>query len=589
MKYFFFYNLILIACSSLFAQKDLDWETYFEKSKFISTSDYEQTMAYFQRLADSSEFADFFSFGISPQNRELKYLLVTKENAKGIQTEMKVRKLSGPVVLIINGIHSGEIEGKDASMLLLRELLVTKEKDYLLKGINIIVVPIFNVDGHERKSNYNRINQNGPEEMGWRTTAQNLNLNRDWMKADAPEMQAMLKFVNEWNPDFIIDTHTTDGADYQYKITYSLEWSNNIYHQTGQWLKENFVPYLEKGVEDKGYLVAPYIYLKEWNKGLDGGLVYWPATPRFSTGYFALKSRPSLLIETHMIKPYKDRVYSTKAMLETTLDFIYSNAASLINLNKEADEQSIRIFNVEDIYLPLAYDRSEEYELIDFEGYDYYREPSEISGTQKLVYKDKQKDFSVKYFNDIVVTDSVKIPKGYLIPPEWNELLFNMITFHGIESEPKAAGKILNIERYRFINVKFDTVPYEGRQLVDLDYEIIRENLTLDREMIYIPTNQKSVRVIVNLLEPKSADSYVRWGFMNQIFERKEYYEDYVMEKVAEEMLADDPNLKKEFEMKLENDEAFKNDPHARLDFFYEHSPYYDQQKNIYPILRVVE
>ena len=590
MKDFFFYILISMACSNSFAQKDFDWETSFEKSGFISTPDYEQTMAYFQRLADSSEFADFFTFGISPQKRELKYLLVSKENAKGIQTEMKVKKLSGPVVLVINGIHSGEIEGKDASMLLLRELLVTKEKEYLLEGINIIVVPIFNVDGHERKSKYNRINQNGPEEMGWRTTAQNLNLNRDWMKADAPEMRAMLKLVNEWNPDFIIDTHTTDGADYQYTVTYSLEWSKNIYHQTGQWLKENFVPYLERGVEDKGYLVAPYIYLKEWNRGLDGGLVYWPATPRFSTGYFALQNRPSLLIETHMIKPYRDRVYSTKAMFETTLDFIYSNARSLINLNKEADEQSIKIFNTEDIInLPLAYDRSEKFELINFKGYEYYWEPSDISGTQKLVYTDREKDFSVKYFDDIVVTDSVKIPRGYLIPIEWNELLFKMITFHGIESEFKAAGEKLNVERYHFTNVKFDSIPYEGRQPVDLEYEIITENLTLDHDMIYVPVNQRSMRVIVNLLEPKSADSFIRWGFMNQIFERKEYYEDYVMEKVAEDMLADSPDLKKEFEMKLENDEAFKNDPRARLDFFYESSPYFDQQRNVYPILRVVE
>jgi hypothetical protein len=589
MKYFVVFILMMFSRGNLIAQNDFNWETSFEKSGFISTSDYERTMAYFQRLADSSEFADLFSFGISPQNRELKCLLVTKENTKGSQTEMNVRKLSGPVVLIINGIHSGEIEGKDASMLLLRELLVTKEKEYLLEGINMIVVPIFNVDGHERKSKYNRINQNGPEEMGWRTTAQNLNLNRDWMKADAPEMQSMLKLVNEWNPDFIIDTHTTDGADYQYTVTYSLEWSKNIYHQTGQWLKENFVPYLENGVEDKGYLIAPYIYLKKWNKGLDGGLVYWPATPRFSTGYFALQNRPSLLIETHMIKPYKERVFATKAMIETTLDYIYENATNLIRLNNEADENAIVLYSKEGSYLPLSFNRSDQYELINFKGYEYYWEQFSISGNEKLVYTNKKEDFSVKYFNDIVVTDSVKIPKGYLIPPEWNELLFNMITFHGIESEPKAAGEKLNVERYHFINIKFDGIPYEGRQPVDLDYEIMKDNLTLDRDMFYIPTNQKAVRVLVNLIEPQSADSYVRWGFMNQIFEQKEYYEDYVMEKLAAEMLANDPDLKREFERKLANDEEFKNNPGARLDFFYERSPYFDQQKNVYPILRVVE
>nr|MCU0407283.1 hypothetical protein [Ignavibacteriaceae bacterium] len=148
------------------------------------------------------------------------------------------------------------------SMILLREILITKEKEYLLDSLNIIVVPIFNVDGHERKSKYNRINQNGPEEMGWRTTAQNLNLNRDWMKADAPEMQAMLKLISKWDPDFIIDTHTTNGADYQYTVTYSVEWSMNMYQQTADWLGKKFAPFLENLVEEKGFLIYPYVYLK---------------------------------------------------------------------------------------------------------------------------------------------------------------------------------------------------------------------------------------------------------------------------------------------------------------------------------------
>lgn len=589
MKYFVVFILVMFSCRNIIAQNDFNWETSFEKSGFISTSDYEQTMAYFQKLADSSEFADFFSFGISPQNRELKYLLVTKENTKGPQTEMNMRKLSGPVVLIINGIHSGEIEGKDASMIFLREILITKEKEYLIEDINIIVVPIFNIDGHERKSKYNRINQNGPEEMGWRTTAQNLNLNRDWIKADAPEMQSMLKLVNEWNPDFIIDTHTTDGADYQYTVTYAVEWSKNIFHQTGKWLKNSFIPHLENKVEEKGFLVSPYVFLKDWSKGLDGGLIYWPATPRFSTGYFALQNRPSLLIETHMIKPYKDRVYSTKAMLETTLDIIYNNATSLIILNKEADEQSIRMFNVEDRYLPLAYDRSEKYELINFKGYEYYWEPSSISGTEKLVYTNKRKDFTVKYYNDVIITDSVKIPKGYLIPLEWKKFADKMESLHNVITGLFSTGVTVSVEKYIFFNVEFDSLPYEGRQRVTFDSEIVKEDLTLDRHMIYISTDQKAVRVVVNLLEPQSADSYVRWGFMNQIFEQKEYYEDYVMEKLAAEMLASDPDLKREFERKLENDEEFKNNPRARLDFFYERSPYFDKQKNVYPILRVVE
>ena len=220
-------------------QEEQEWETLFEKSEFVSTSDYNETMDYFQKLADYSDFAEFYSSGISPQGRKLKYLLVTKEK---IIAQNELMKLSKPIVFIINGIHSGEIEGKDASMLLLREILITKEKEYLLDSLNIIVIPIFSVDGHERISKYNRINQNGPIEMGWRTTAQNLNLNRDWMKADTPEMQAMLKLVNRYLPDFVIDTHTTDGADYQYTVTYSVEWSKNMFSNTADWLGNKFVP-----------------------------------------------------------------------------------------------------------------------------------------------------------------------------------------------------------------------------------------------------------------------------------------------------------------------------------------------------------
>ena len=579
------FSLLLIYSLPLFSQQDyFSWETYFEESGFNATSRYAETMEYFQRLADYSDYAQFFTIGISPQKRELKCLEVSKNKSFNF---IEAKKNNKPIVLIINGIHSGEIEGKDASMLLLRQMLITKEKEYLLDSLILLVVPIFSVDGHERMSKYSRINQNGPEEMGWRTTAQNLNLNRDWMKADATEMRAMLKLISEWLPDLVIDTHTTDGADYQYVVTYSIEWSKNIYTSTGKWLKNKFVPYLENSVVEKGFLISPYIYLKNWDKGFDEGLIYWAATPRFSTGYSALQNRPSLLIETHMIKPYKERVLATKAVLETTLDFVYKYPTHLLELNKEADENSIKFYSEEGNYLPLSYDVSERNDVLIFKGYEYYWEPSHVSGTKKLVYTDKKKEFPVKYFSDIVVTDSVKVPKGYLIPIEWSDLYSEKLAIHGIKSEFKTAGEGFLIERYNFSNVRYDSASYEGRQRVNFDYESEKEKITLKENMIFVPTNQRTVRVIVNLLEPKSTDSFVRWGFMNQIFEQKEYYEDYVMEKLAEEMLKKDPKLKREFEEKLKFDEAFRNNTKARLDFFYERSPYPDKQLNVYPILRI--
>jgi hypothetical protein len=540
-------------------------------------------MDYFENLAHNSGFAELLPFGVSPQGRELKYLLVTKESKISVPPGKELLK---PTILIINGIHSGEIEGKDASMILLREILITKEKEYLLDSLNIIVVPIFNVDGHERKSKYNRINQNGPEEMGWRTTAQNLNLNRDWMKADAPEMQAMLKLISKWDPDFIIDTHTTNGADYQYTVTYSVEWSMNMYQQTADWLGKKFAPFLENLVEEKGFLIYPYVYLKSWDKGLDEGLIYWPSTPRFSSGYFALRNRPMLLVETHMLKPYRDRVFVTKAVLETTMQFVFENSTTLKELNREADELTSKLLE-DGKYLPITFSNTDKCKLMNFKGYEYYWDSSSVSGKQKLVYTDKKKNFEVKYFDEVFITDSIKIAKGYYIPPEYS-VLADKIILHGIKPDfILERDTALVVTRYKFKDVKFSETPYEGRQSVTFDYFVYSELVIIPKGSYLFLTKQKSARVLTHLLEPKSADSFVQWGFMNQIFEQKEYYEDYVMEKLAEEMLANDSELKKEFEEKLMTDEVFKNNPQARLDFFYERSPYPDKQHNVYPIFRI--
>ncbi|MGB5848931.1 MAG: M14 family metallopeptidase [Ignavibacteriaceae bacterium] len=576
-------TILIILVTQVVLPQSPEWITYFERSGFSETPRYDKSMEYFQRLADFSPWAEFKSFGISPQGRELKYLIVSKEKAFSPPESKEIHK---PIVLIINGIHSGEIGGKDASMLLLRDILITKEKESLIDSVTLLVVPIFNVDGHERMSKYNRINQNGPEEMGWRTTAQNLNLNRDWMKADAPEMRAMLKLFSEWLPDFIVDTHATDGADYQYTVTYSVEKFSNIYSGTANWLKEKFIPSLENGVQEKGFLVNTYIYLKKWREGLDGGIIDWASSPRFSTGYAALQNRPCMLIETHMMKSYKERVYSTKTMIETAIDFVNTNATDLIDLNLEADLVSTENLLKHKKYLPVSFEESDKYNLIDFKGYEYYQGPSQISGSNKLVYTDVKKDFKIKFYNDIVPIDSVQLPKAYLIPKEWSNLV-DVLKTHGIQVSSLEVDTLIEVTKYHFKNVKFDTTSYEGRQRVDFEYDLIPEKRTLPSGTFYIPTNQRAIRVIANLLEPKSGDSFIRWGFMNSIFEQKEYFENYVMEKIAEEMLNKDAELLKEFETKLNEDEDFRNNPEERLNFFYKRSPYHDKNYQIYPVMRI--
>ena len=583
MKKLFVLYFFVCASIAFSQQSDNNWTTYFEQSGFKGTPDYNQTMQYFQRLADNSEYAELKTFGMSPQGRELKFLVVNSKKNFDLD---KIKKSGEPVVLIICGIHSGEIEGKDASMILLREILITKEKKTLVDSLTLLVVPIFSVDAHERRSKYNRINQNGPEEMGWRTTSQNLNLNRDWMKADAPEMQAMLQLVSKWNPDFVIDSHTTDGADYQYTLTYSVEKYRNIFSKSAEWIKNKFIPYFETGVEEAGFLVYPYIYLKNWRGGLDDGLIDWASTPRFSTGYFALRNRPCLLIETHMLKPYKDRVYSTKAAFETVLNFVNENAEELVNLNEEADKESINEFCKKKNFLPISFNISDKYSEVDFKGYEFYWENSDISGGKKLVYTHKPADFKVIFYNDVIAADSVKLPAAYIIPQEWKEIVVR-IHLHGIDFSTIKKDTMLNVTVYKFKNVKLDSNSYEGRQRASFDYDEEKKVIKISEGDIFIPTAQSNIRIIAGLLEPRSGDSFVQWGFFNSIFEQKEYFESYVMENLAEEMLKEDPQLKNEFEQKLKENESFRNDPNARLNFFYKRSPYWDNKLNVYPVLRV--
>ncbi len=240
-----------------------------------------------------------------------------------------------------------------------------------------------------------------------------------------------------------------------------------------------------------------------------------------------------------------------------------------------------------DKYLPLAFSNTDKYELMTFKGYEYYWDSSAVSGTQRLVYSENKKDFEVKYYDDVIITDSIKIAKGYYIPPEYS-FLVDRLKLHRVDpSFIITESKKVFATRYKFKEVKFSETPYEGRQNVTFNYDTYEEEVIIPKGSYFYLTDQPAARILTHLLEPKSNDSFVRWGFMNQIFEQKEYYEDYVMEKLAEEMLENDPELRKEFEEKLKTDEAFRNNPRARLDFFYERSPYPDKQLNVYPIMRI--
>jgi hypothetical protein len=559
-----------------------EWLTRFELSDQKESPRYAETMAYFNKLAAASPQAKMFTFGTSPQGRDLNYLVVANGSEFAPQQAHTSRKTT---VLIQNGIHAGEIEGKDAWMILLRKILITKELQHLLNNLILLVIPILNVDGHERVSATNRPNQNGPEEAGCRTTSHNLNLNRDYMKADTPEMQALLKLYSSWLPDVFIDNHTTNGADYQYHITYGIERHQNIDPTLAEWGTRNLMPHVLASVEKLGFLTAPYI---DVDGDLRNGFALDPGLPRYSTGYTAAQNRLCLLVETHSLKPFGTRVLATKAMNEAVLEYVNANAAELKKLNLDADARSVQMYCTNSQPFPLELAVSDEAVPFLFKGFESYEDESPLTGTPIIKYSTTPTEFEVPLYDRAEIVKSVIAPLAYCIPEQFGRLV-HKLELHGIEVKTLRGDHECRVERYRFKNATFTSRPYEGRQLVECTVEAFHQEIVLPHGTFIVQPAQRTVRVIVHLLEPESPDSFVRWGFFNAFFERKEYAEPYIMEPTAREMMQRDPALREEFYRKLEEDEDFRNNPAARLEFFYRRSPYVDAVENVYPIMRIVD
>ncbi|OLD79270.1 MAG: hypothetical protein AUI33_02885 [Ignavibacteria bacterium 13_1_40CM_2_61_4] len=558
-----------------------EWLTDYEKSGFRKTPRDAETIDFCRRLEHASPWMKVLSFGKTPEGRDLHLVIASKDGAFEPNAASRAGKA---VVLIQNGIHAGEIDGKDACLMLLRDIAITKSRAALLDRAILLVIPIYNLDGHERFGPYNRINQNGPEEMGWRVTSQNLNLNRDYLKADAPETQAWLKLFTQWLPDFFIDCHVTDGADFQHVLTYGLETHENVSAPLRTWINRNYVPGIERQMASAGSPIVPYIYFKD-DKDPTLGIVGFPAPPRFSTSYAAIQNRPGLLIETHMLKDYKTRVDATYKMLESTIALAGNDFPALHRAVTEADEEASRGIGQP---VPLGFELADKPNAaIRFLGYKQLLEKSDISGTDRVVYTKVPYEANIPRYDSLIVTKSVQPPFAYLIPRQWREVI-DRLRLHGLKLDRLTAPATLDVESYRFSNAAWQQAPFEGRHPVTYTVQSGKEHRSFPAGTAVVRMNQRAARVAVHALEPEAPDAFVAWGLFDAIFEQKEYAENYVMETMARDMLAKDPQLKKEFEARLERDTSFAHSPAARLRFFYERSPYWDSEMNRYPVVRLM-
>lgn len=560
--------------------------TVAERSGFQSTGRYDEVVdlcARFQKAYPKQ--VRCFEFGRTPEGRPMLALVVSRTGALSAE---QARKKGVPVLLVQGGIHAGEIDGKDAGFLALREVLENRAAPGALDKQVLLFVPVFNVDGHERFGRYNRPNQRGPVEMGWRTTAQNYNLNRDYVKADTPEMQAMLALVNAWDPLAYVDLHVTDGAKFQPDISIQVEpvhGGDVQLRQAGSALQQGVLADLKaQGSDPKPF----YMSFAVEDDPASGFVDAMPA-PRFSNGYFVLRNRFGVLVETHSWKDYPTRVRITRNTIVSLLSQVARHGQDWARAAQEADARASGMAGAD---FPLTYRTTFNSKTIDFPGYQYTRGHSEISGALMTHYDEtKPQVWTVPLRDEIVPELQVAAPRGgYLVPQAQAAQVAATLKQHGIIYKVLGAEQMsAEVETFRATKTTFGAQSFEGRQSLKVEGAWGRERRTLAKGALFVPIAQPKARLVMTILEPRSPDSLLAWGTFNNWFERKEYMEDYVAEDVAREQLEANPALREEFRKKLDNDDQFNKSPQARLEFFARRHSSWDERFNLYPVLRTAD
>ncbi|MDX1626549.1 MAG: M14 family metallopeptidase, partial [Wenzhouxiangellaceae bacterium] len=521
------------ASEALVAEPGDPWITPSEESGLTRTPDYEATMAWLDRLVAAAPELSWIEIGTSAQGRAIRMIVADRE---GLAAPEAVIASGRARVLAHAGIHAGEIDGKDAGMMLLRDMTVAGRRSALLEDATLLFIPILNVDGHERRSRYNRMNQRGPEVTGWRTNARNLNLNRDYAKLDTEGVRALVGVVEAWQPELYLDLHVTDGADYQYDITYGWNGPHAWSPDGATWLDEHFRPAVDEALSGMGHVPGPLIFSVN---GLDmkSGMASWSAGPRYSNGWGDARHLPTVLFENHSLKPYRQRVLGTYVFLAAALEAVAADIEEL-----RAAIAADRVRNSEEV--ALSWTPADEPAVIDFAGVESERFLSEISGGPIPEWTGEPTTLKIPRVEFTKPGATVTRPAAYLIPPQWADIA-GRLRLQGITVERLAEPKTMEVEIYHLPDARLDidATPFEGRaRYASGQPEVRRAEVTLPAGSFRVPADQPLGTLAVLLLEPQSPDSYFAWGDFASILQRTEYFEEYAMEPLARQMLDADPD-----------------------------------------------
>jgi len=566
--------LQLFLSQQIFAQK---WQTIFEQTSGKQTVTYEECVRYYKSLDASFATITIKEFGLTDAGYPLHLVLFSTDKTHDPEIWHKKNKL---VIMINNGIHPGEPDGIDASMMFLRDLATGKIKapDNVVLGI----IPVYNIGGSLNRSPFSRVNQNGPESYGFRGNAQNLDLNRDFIKNDSRNAKEFAKIFHYLNPDILVDNHVSDGADYQHTMTLLTSQHNKLGPIMGAYLHDVFEPSLYKGMEQKNWNLIPYVSFEGGNPERNWTAFY--DAPRYSSGYAALFQTMAFMPETHMLKPYDQRVKSTYDLMQTFLEEGSKQAGAIKTTRRKAIDA---VKQQQEFPQTYRVDTTR-FDQIKFMGYTSAQKVSEVTGMNRMYY-DRSKPYTkeIKYYNYFKGEQLISKPKAYIIPQGWHEVI-ERLSINRVQMQRLKKDTVIQVEVSRVTDYRTATRSFEKHyRQSGIRMAQQTENIRFLKGDYIIYTGQAADRFLIETLETGTDDSYFSWNFFDAILQQKEGYSNYRWEDVAAIYLKEHPEVKAELDAKKKADEKFAASANAQLDFVYKKSPYYEPAHMRYPVFRL--
>lgn len=567
--------LFLIVPSILFGQN----RELLDKPESNRTVTYQEAIGFYEELAAEYESAELLDYGTTDVGKPLHLFLISPDRAF---TPQKIRRAGLPVLLVNNGIHPGEPCGIDASMRVAHELLSSDNTTERVGKAVIAIIPVYNVGGALNRNCCTRVNQNGPEMYGFRGNARNLDLNRDFIKCDSDNALTFSRIFQLLDPALFIDTHSTNGADYQHTMTLIASQKDKLNPVMAGHLQDKMLPELRASMQDRGFPTSPYVMTMDETPA--SGLYAYLETPRYSTGYAALFNTIGFVSETHMLKPYEDRVESTEAFLYSSVRYLKENGQALLEDKHRADR---RVAEKDSFALRWELDSSR-VDSITFKGYEAEYRESEVTGQEVLNY-DRNEPWTRKipYYNSYKTTLTRSKPDHYVLPQAWEEVI-ERLERNDVELERIERDTTISVTSYYLRDEESLERPYEGHFLHrNVRVERAKEERAFFQGDVLVPTGTPKDRFIVETLEPEGVDSYFAWNFFDEVLMQKEYFSSYLFDPKAKRILEERPELEKAFEEKRASDSAFAEDHRAQLRFIYHRSKHYEDAHRRYPVARI--